>query len=173
MSEWPGTLTRIDAIRIIENITDKDDPAWEWAVEDFYDEESDTFPTLYEVLQTLGVTEAEYKSATNAQNTNWPEVSDELYISQQARIDSLEAELSTLKAQREWVSVEEAELQPGEWVEAWHKVHECSITVTLGCGRETASGHPEWWEKTLTTSWPFEAMSHVRPLPPAPEGENE
>jgi hypothetical protein len=98
----------MDAIRIIENITDKDDPAWEWAVEDFYDEESDTFPTLYEVLQTLGVTEAEYKSATNAQNTNWPEVSDELYISQQVRIDSLEAELSTIKAQREWVNKSEA-----------------------------------------------------------------
>jgi hypothetical protein len=108
MNEWPGTLTRIDAIRIIENITDKDDPAWEWAVEDFYHEESDTFPTIYEVLQTLGVTEAEYKSATNAQNTNWPEVSDELYISQQVRIDSLEAELSTLKAENAALKKEQA-----------------------------------------------------------------
>lgn len=83
----------------------------------------------------------------------------------------LREQLSTLKAQREWVSVEEAELQPGEWVEAWHKVHECSITVNLVCGSDTSSGHAEWWEKTLATSWPFEAMSHVRPLPPAPEGE--
>ena len=30
MDEWTGKLTRADAIRIIENFTDKDDPAWEY-----------------------------------------------------------------------------------------------------------------------------------------------
>ena len=161
MSEWPGSLTRIDAIRIIENITDKDDPAWERAAEDFYDEESDTFPTLYEVLQTLGVTEAEYKSATNAQNTNWPEVSDELYISQQVRIDSLEAELSTLKAQREWVSVEE-------------RLPEKDGFYVVACRHKIGVPHlvclnPFKVETGLFSE--HNAATHWQPLPPAPEGE--
>lgn len=71
-NEWPGKLSRLDAIKIIEAITDKDDPAWEWAVEDWYDEETDTMPTIYEVLSALGVSEAEYKEATGAKNTRWP-----------------------------------------------------------------------------------------------------
>ena len=66
------TLSRIEAVAIIERATDKDDPHWEWCVDEWYCEESDTFPTIYDVLAALGVTEAEYKEATGAQNCNWP-----------------------------------------------------------------------------------------------------
>ena len=90
--EWSGKLSRIDAIRIIENITDKDDPAWEWAVEDWYDEDTDTMPSIYAVLSAIGVTEEEYKEATGAKNIGtWSEVSDELAITTQVRIDVLES----------------------------------------------------------------------------------
>lgn len=92
--EWPGKLSRIDAIRIIESITDKDDPAWEWAVEDWYDEDTDTMPSIYEVMAALGVTEEEYKEATGAQNVGtWSDVCDELAITTQVRIDVLESML--------------------------------------------------------------------------------
>lgn len=93
MDEWTGRLTRADAIRIIESITDKDDPAWEWAVEDFYDEESDTMPSIYDVLHTLGVGEAEYKDAVGAVNVNWPSLADDLFIEKQVRIDVMESAL--------------------------------------------------------------------------------
>ena len=74
MSEWKGNLTRKEAIRIIENATDKDDPHWEFAVEDWYDEEEDTMPTIFHVLAALGVTEQEYTDATGSQNVNWPAI---------------------------------------------------------------------------------------------------
>ncbi len=90
--EWPGKLSRIDAIRIIEKVTDKDDPAWEWAVEDWYDEDTDTMPSIYEVLAAIGVTEEEYKEATGAQNVgSWSDACDELAITTQVRIDVLES----------------------------------------------------------------------------------
>ena len=94
-------LTRVDAIRIIENITDKDDPAWEWAVEDFYDEDTDTMPTIYDVMSILGVTEDEYKRATCAQNTNWPEVELDYAAEKEAEIDKLQAQLTAANARVE------------------------------------------------------------------------
>lgn len=67
-----GKLTKEQAIQIIDRVADKDDPYWEFVVEDFYDEESDTMPSIYHVFDALGITEVEYKSATGAQNTAWP-----------------------------------------------------------------------------------------------------
>ena len=101
MSEWPGKLSRIDAIRIIESVSDKDDPAWEWAVEEWYDEDTDTMPSIYEVLATLGVTEDEYKEATGAQNTNWPNFADEQHVAALNRIDDLENKLQRILGTQE------------------------------------------------------------------------
>lgn len=52
-------LTREQAIKLICNITDQDDPYWENLVQDFYDEKTDTMPTLCDVLRPLGITEKE------------------------------------------------------------------------------------------------------------------
>lgn len=66
-------LTRIQAIKIIDDATDKDDPYWEQLVEDHYDEESDTMPSIMDVLAALGVTEAEYREASKADGKiDWP-----------------------------------------------------------------------------------------------------
>lgn len=72
MSEWQGKLTKQQAIVIIDNLTDRDDPYWSWVVEDLYDEATDTMPTIYHIFSALGVTVDEYKEATGAQNVNWP-----------------------------------------------------------------------------------------------------
>ena len=72
MEEWKGTISREQAISILDNATDKDDPFWEYLVDDYYDEENDTMPTIYHVFAALGVTEEEYKQATGAPNVNWP-----------------------------------------------------------------------------------------------------
>lgn len=66
-------LSRIDAIRIIDRATDKDDPFWEHVVANWYDEKTDTMPSIYDVLIALGVTEAEYREASRASgNVHWP-----------------------------------------------------------------------------------------------------
>lgn len=73
MSEWKGSLSKIDAIKIIEGATDKDDPYWSDLVEDFYDEDTDTMPSIYHVYDALGVTELEYRESTGADGTvYWP-----------------------------------------------------------------------------------------------------
>ena len=72
MGEWKGTITRAQAIKILDSATDRDDPFWDWLVEDFYNEDDDTMPSIYHVFAALGITEQEYKEATGAQNTNWP-----------------------------------------------------------------------------------------------------
>jgi hypothetical protein len=72
MKEWKGKLTRKQAIAIIERITDQDDPYWENHVEEFYDEKTDTMPSIYHLFDALGITEQEYKDATGAQNVKWP-----------------------------------------------------------------------------------------------------
>lgn len=69
---WSGVLTRKQAIQIFDSATDKDDPYWEGLVEDFYDEKTDTMPSIYHVFDALGVTPAEYKDATGAENVDWP-----------------------------------------------------------------------------------------------------
>lgn len=65
-------LTRKEAILILDNATDQDDPFWENVVDDWYDEENDTMPVIQDVLAALGVTAAEYKDATGADNVVWP-----------------------------------------------------------------------------------------------------
>lgn len=69
---WKGKLTRIEAVRILDHATDKDDPFWESVVEDHYDEKADNMPTIMDVLAALGVTEAEYREASGADNVDWP-----------------------------------------------------------------------------------------------------
>jgi|GEM_PF-2514387 len=72
MGGWTGSITRSQAIKILDRATDKDDPHWEFVVEDFYDEASDTMPTIFHVFAAIGVTEEEYRKATGAENIDWP-----------------------------------------------------------------------------------------------------
>jgi hypothetical protein len=72
MSEWPNKLTRSQAIKLVNDITFKDDPYWENLVVDYYDETTDTMPTIYHIFMALGVTESEYKEATNEPTAFWP-----------------------------------------------------------------------------------------------------
>lgn len=72
MNEWPGSLSRIDALKILDRATDRDDPFWESITLDHYDEETDTLPSIYHVLAALGVTEVEVLEATGADNLAWP-----------------------------------------------------------------------------------------------------
>lgn len=69
-------LTRIQAIKILENAQgNQDDPAWEYAAEEFYDEATDDLPTIMDVYSALGVTKAEYIEATGIDNVGavvWP-----------------------------------------------------------------------------------------------------
>lgn len=55
-------LTREEALRIIMRATDQE-AGWEEWVEDFYDEETDSMPSIYEVLKPFGITEEEINSA--------------------------------------------------------------------------------------------------------------
>ncbi len=52
-------LTREQAIKLILKITDEDDPYWENTVDDFYDEKTDSMPSIYDVLRPLGITKKE------------------------------------------------------------------------------------------------------------------
>lgn len=72
MIEWKGSLSRADAIRIFEMATDHEDPYWVDLVEDWYDEETDTWPSMYHVLAAMGVTEEEYRALHPHANINWP-----------------------------------------------------------------------------------------------------
>jgi hypothetical protein len=56
-------LTREQALKIILRITDQDDPYWENQVEEFYDEKTDSWPTIYDVLSPLGITKEEIDRA--------------------------------------------------------------------------------------------------------------
>ncbi len=72
MKQWEGSLSKLEAIQIFEQATDKDDPNWDYLVEDFYDEDTDTMPSIYHVFAALGVTKEEYMEATGADNVKWP-----------------------------------------------------------------------------------------------------
>jgi hypothetical protein len=63
MAEKKFDLTREQAITIICQVTDQDDPFWERLVDDFYDEATDSMPTIYDVLKPLGITEDEINKA--------------------------------------------------------------------------------------------------------------
>lgn len=71
-----GKLTLIQAIEILDSVTDQDDPLWENIVEEHSDEDSDTLPGIYHVFEALEVMEQEYKDATRADNVNWPQYID-------------------------------------------------------------------------------------------------
>ncbi|MFI0474654.1 hypothetical protein ACGLWX_18240 [Halomonas sp. HMF6819] len=70
--EWPGQLTRLQAIGLLDATTDREAPYWENIAEEFYDEETDTMPSVMHLFAALGITKEEYKAATGAQNVNWP-----------------------------------------------------------------------------------------------------
>ncbi len=69
-------LTKKQAIGLIDKATNKDDPYWEWVVEDYYDEDTDSWPTIYHIFAALGVTESEYKDATGEQGVLWPKIQE-------------------------------------------------------------------------------------------------
>lgn len=72
MKGWSGRLSRADAIRIFEAATDHEDPHWDYLVEEWYDEETDTMPSMYDVLAAIGVTEEEYRAINPSANFEWP-----------------------------------------------------------------------------------------------------
>ncbi len=53
-------ITREDAIKIMDKVTDQNDPYWEDLTDDWYDETDDTLPSMYDVMSALGVTKEEY-----------------------------------------------------------------------------------------------------------------
>ena len=55
-------LTREQAIKVVLKIVDKDDPYWDNIVEDYYDEESDSWPTSDEVFEGLGISKEEVQA---------------------------------------------------------------------------------------------------------------
>lgn len=69
-AEWAGKLTRKEAIAILHGMTDQDDPAWEWAVEDHYDEDTDTMPSVYDVFAAIGVSVEELNAAAGISSEN-------------------------------------------------------------------------------------------------------
>lgn len=56
-------MTRKQALKILCTLTDKDDPAWEWATEEFYDEDTDRLPSIWDVFDALDVSFAEVNEA--------------------------------------------------------------------------------------------------------------
>lgn len=64
INKWKGTLTRRQAIQLIDRATDKDDPFWENVISDYYDEKTDSWPSIYHVMEALGVSTEEFKEAT-------------------------------------------------------------------------------------------------------------
>lgn len=56
-------ITRDDAIRIIEKITNQADPYWDAITDDWHDEDGDEWPTIFDVYDALGITREEYDKA--------------------------------------------------------------------------------------------------------------
>jgi len=65
-----GKLSRKDAISILYATSCQDDPAWEWAVEDYYDEETDTMPSIWDVFAAIGVSKEELDAAMGISSAN-------------------------------------------------------------------------------------------------------
>ena len=74
-TSWAGQLTKIEAIRLIEKMSDQADQYWADLMEDYYDEDTDTMPSIFHVFAALGVTREEYLGATggNIPADAWPE----------------------------------------------------------------------------------------------------
>lgn len=62
-NKWKGKITRLQAIKLILTATYQDDPYWADLVEDYYDEESDTMPTIFDMLEPLNITKEDIKQA--------------------------------------------------------------------------------------------------------------
>lgn len=58
-------ISRIDAIKIIERATDKEDPYWDQVTEDWYDEDKDVWPSIFDVYMALGITNEELKTVSS------------------------------------------------------------------------------------------------------------
>lgn len=163
MNEWTGKLSRIDAIRIIERATDKEDPAWLWSVEDWYDEDTDTLPSIYHVMAALDVTESEYREATGAQNLNWPDESDSELTTLRARVQELESKVP------KWVSVEDG--LPEYWEpclafrKGQHKERAYGIFYRIG----RTDGAERWSFNGASGLSPRMGVTHWMPLPTPPE----
>lgn len=56
-------LTREQSIKLICKITNQDDPYWEFLTDEFYNEETDDIPTIYDVLRPIGITKEEIDKA--------------------------------------------------------------------------------------------------------------
>lgn len=65
-------LDKIAAIKLLDSITDRDDPYWENETRDWYVESEDRMPTFQHVLLALGVTLDEYQAAFPHSKPNWP-----------------------------------------------------------------------------------------------------
>lgn len=70
MNQWQGKLTKAQAIQLLERITDHDDPYWDYIVEDYYDEDTDTMPSIYHLYDALGITKSEYCAAIDFKEPN-------------------------------------------------------------------------------------------------------
>ena len=51
-------LTKIQAIQILDRATDLNNTGWEYATEDFLDEEKDELPTIMDAFSALGLRKA-------------------------------------------------------------------------------------------------------------------
>jgi len=67
------TLTKQDAIRLLEQITANEDPYWVDLVEEFYDEETDTWPSIFDFYKALGITKEEYQEVFPSSGESWPD----------------------------------------------------------------------------------------------------
>lgn len=56
-------VTREQAIELLCRVTDQDDPYWEHLTGDFWDEETNDWPTLNDVLIAVGITQPEIDKA--------------------------------------------------------------------------------------------------------------
>ncbi|MFA0012061.1 hypothetical protein AB4391_01745 [Vibrio lentus] len=124
-------LTKLDAIRLFEQATYQEN-LWEHLMDDFYDEKTDSFPTIYDVMVALGVSKEEYVQATSSENVDWPE---ETHIPNVLLETSVE-----VKGPVEYGMTLAAYLIAGANVWPWHKGYKPLDT-------EECSHHLYGWEE--------------------------
>ena len=56
-------MSRDDAIRILMGSTEHEDPHWENLVQDWYDEDTDTIPSVWDVFRAAGFNDPEIEKA--------------------------------------------------------------------------------------------------------------
>lgn len=57
-----------EAIKLLMQATERDDPSWEGLVEDWYDEDTDTMPCVWDVLRTAGFSDDEIEKAAGLES---------------------------------------------------------------------------------------------------------